>query len=1229
MISFRPWAPALVCARVRRVLYMAAETMAVLLICVPLFSQTNQGRIQGGVFDQTGGAIAGATVTVTDVARGVAQTLTTDSAGQYAASSLVPSTYTVRGEAKGFRVLEHTGVLVQVGEDIRVDLTLQAGEQTQTVTVTAEIPQVETTNATLGGALSNETINDLPLNGRDFTRMVQLRPGVVSYPGGGDHADSANGFTSRDGLWLLDGVMAYNPVNGGQIVNFRYQAGTASSTLPIDAIQEFNTQENPRAEYGWAVGAVINVGLKSGSNSIHGTAYAFGRDTALDARNYFNTPTSLNGAPNPKTPVALEQYGATAGGPILKDKLFWFVGYEGENLSVGDIYVGSAPVSVSVPSFPSSGCNVLAVGNCSASIVDACNDIGRANVNPLSAQLAGLPAGSCIPQPASSTFENLFPFNPGTNPAGPTAFAPFPLPNTTTENNGIVKINYHISEHHALSGSYFIADMPNALWVTSPDQLTNQMQNYITVRTRVFGSNWTYTPNSSWVNELRVGTNSITEIDTGPDNKNNQALPWPTGFGIPTGVTNPTYFGMPYIQISNLNNFALGHGSTTDFRGPGGTTEVGDNISYLRGKHSFKFGGDFFYLRLADDSLRLAQGRVKFKTLEDFLTGNVRSGQILTGNPQVHQRDASGAGFIQDDWRATKTLTLNLGLRYEYMPPPWEINNQYGSFNFSTGMTQGWTVHPDHRNFSPRIGLAWDLSGNAKTVVRAAAAIIYQTADFWGTSGGGATGVPFGYDIVTTNGTITGSQVGAGSFTFSQLAWNTTGPIFPAGGGGSRLQCGDGVGTDPGPCDTNFVDPNLHTPRITNWNLDIQRALTNNLTLDVAYVGNHSHGQARSVQINQPAIGAGWFSAAAQNPAPAPNGTGSIACLQSVNDPVPYDNCNVFNPYNTPLQPLYSKFPYIGFLDETQNVGFSNYNALQVTLTQRRYHGLYFLASYSYGHGLDDFYGAPPQRGGLQNNTQPGLDYATSDYDIKHRFTLSLTYNVPGRKAPAELLEGWSVNSIVTVQSGLPWGVMDTNDDFPGTNAFHDSSQTTWDFTGKPADFTSGPTPIPCYSNASINPADTLANCTPYAMVGGVPTPPAACMTVAQANGPLAVASLMNLGCYVKGSSVLTPPAYGTLGTMGRNIFRDSGFRNWDFSILKDWKFKERLNAQFRVEFFNLLNHPNFANPYGAFTTYYNNDPSTGLGFGCGCITPDAAAGNFVLGSGGARDIQLGLKLIF
>ncbi len=200
-----------------RVLRLIAASMMVLfLICVPLFSQTNQGRIQGVVFDQSGGAIAGAMVTVTDVARGVSRPLTSDSAGEYSAPNLQPGTYTVRAEAKGFQTTEHTDILVQVGQDIRVDLTLQAGSQAQTVTVTGEVPDVETTNATLGGAISNQTINDLPLNGRDFTRLIQLRPGVVSYPGGGDHADSTNGQTAKMGVvcWMVSWTTT--PINGGR-----------------------------------------------------------------------------------------------------------------------------------------------------------------------------------------------------------------------------------------------------------------------------------------------------------------------------------------------------------------------------------------------------------------------------------------------------------------------------------------------------------------------------------------------------------------------------------------------------------------------------------------------------------------------------------------------------------------------------------------------------------------------------------------------------------------------------------------------------------------------------------------------------------------------------------------------------------------------------------------------------------------------------------------------------
>src|SRR5947209_876169 len=301
---------------IKRVLQLLGTIAVLFLISLPLFSQGNQGTIQGTVFDQTGGAIAGAAVSVIDVARGVTRALTTDAAGEYVAPSLLPGTYTVRAETKGFRTVEHSGVLVEVGKTIRVDLTVQPGEQTQTVTVTGEIPEIDTTDSTLGGTVSNAAINALPLNGRNFERLLQLRPGVVTNPGAGAGNASTNGRRTGNDLLLVEGVAQIGPSNGTTTLNSVYRTGDANSLVPIDAIQEFNTQQNPPAEYGWRDGSVVNVGIKSGTNSLHGTGWAFGRDAkATDAANYFSGIV---------TPATLEQFGATAGGPIFKDKLFWF-----------------------------------------------------------------------------------------------------------------------------------------------------------------------------------------------------------------------------------------------------------------------------------------------------------------------------------------------------------------------------------------------------------------------------------------------------------------------------------------------------------------------------------------------------------------------------------------------------------------------------------------------------------------------------------------------------------------------------------------------------------------------------------------------------------------------------------------------------------------------------------------------------------------------------------------
>jgi hypothetical protein len=253
----------------------------------------------GTVTDQSGGYVAGAPVTVTDVARGVAQNLTTDSDGAYVALNLVAGSYSVRVEVKGFKVFERRNIQIEVGKDLRVDVVLQPGSATETITITEEVPMVDTTSTTLGGTISNMTINEIPLNGRNYQNLLTLRPGTTIYPGGGPWTQTTNGARPEDTSYLVDGLSNDEAFMGFSVTNAAAVAGDAATILPIDAIQEFNTQVNPKAEFGWKPGAITSVGLKSGTNQIHGSAYAFGRSDSFDARNYFN-PVGTG-----KTPVEL------------------------------------------------------------------------------------------------------------------------------------------------------------------------------------------------------------------------------------------------------------------------------------------------------------------------------------------------------------------------------------------------------------------------------------------------------------------------------------------------------------------------------------------------------------------------------------------------------------------------------------------------------------------------------------------------------------------------------------------------------------------------------------------------------------------------------------------------------------------------------------------------------------------------------------------------------------
>jgi hypothetical protein len=354
----------------KRTAQLLTVALAVLALSLPAFSQGNLGRIMGTVTDQSGGVVSGATVTVLDVDRGIPRTLTTDDAGEYNAPNLTPGNYTVRAEAKGFKRIERQSVDVGVGKEIRVDLTLQPGEQTQTVTVTESVPLVETTNATLGGTLDNTDIVDMPLNGRNYQLLLGLRPGVMIQPGGGPWTQSTNGVRPDESVWLVDGVINSNFFDGRPILGMPSPITDGATILPVDAIQEFNTMENPKAEYGWKPGAVVNVGLRSGTNQLHGSAYAFGRDQSWDARNAFN-PAAQGGScvigalsQCDKLPVELKQFGGVVGGPIKKDKLFFFAGYEGLRSLIGNSFTtGGVPAdfqAVNSPKKPNCPAAVLA-----------------------------------------------------------------------------------------------------------------------------------------------------------------------------------------------------------------------------------------------------------------------------------------------------------------------------------------------------------------------------------------------------------------------------------------------------------------------------------------------------------------------------------------------------------------------------------------------------------------------------------------------------------------------------------------------------------------------------------------------------------------------------------------------------------------------------------------------------------------------------------------------------
>jgi len=1171
----------------KKALWLAGLCLG-LCLCLPAYSQ-NLGRISGIVTDTSGGAVAGATVTVTDVDRNITRTLTTDSTGTYSAPNLIPSTYAVKAAFTGFSPTERTGVTVAVGEDVHIDVTLQPGQQNQTITVTAEAPQITTTNAQLGGEVTGQVLTELPIAGHNFLQMMALRPGMQGRPGGGAAGQMpySNGLRAEFNVILFDGLASYTSYYPtSQPISIGYAGGGPEQAIviPPDSVQDFNVVESPKAEYGWRPGAQMSVGMKSGTNMLHGTAFALGRDAGLIARNpFFGT----------KVENTFENYGATLGGALKKDKIFYLVGYEGQNEAVDE------PRNATMPEFtsdPSKLAQFLAVSP-KFSIPAALKAMQTAGtpISPLSLAMTGCSSATLLCTGAG-LFSNTTASNSGLYPVA------FPLTGGT--NDGVFKVDYHKSDRNSFNAEFFGGRGSIIAPVSTITQQYWSANLYST--SYVARAVWIYVPNSSWVNDARFGWDYSLANENGLlDCNQGQGAPNYASLGV---VSGSSICGLPTITISGFNNL----------NGQGDSTAVSnvyrwaDNISYTHGNHIFKFGGEFaLNAGTVNLNIQNSHGTVNFNTnnasvplpgiaaaqatpLEYFMAGLPTSSTLQVGPVPRSFRYNQFAGYVQDDWRILPRVTLNLGLRYEYLSTVWATDTYFANFapGTASGLRQqgngGSLYNFDPWAFAPRFGFAWDVTGKSTTVVRGSFNIVYEQP----------TGQVFFAPAATLNVNPSGLGLYSGcttaGFTAAALATCTKGPVTTPNGTISLATLtitppqatvpwisgtpifGNFTNANPActnlsPCAVGGAAQNLQLPMVLEWNFGIQRALTSNLSLDVNYVGNHGQHLFAYTDLNQPTQGV-------------------VA------------NEQLRRPYTTNGQyPWFSKIGELGSFGEI-----SNYNSLQAVLTARNYHRLSFVAGYTYAHALDQ---GSVDMGMVipMNSLNPKLEYGNGASDLRHRFTFAPSYAIPGRKSPLQLLEGWQLTSAFTISSGRPYNPIDAADDFSGTG----EGQDRWTLVGNPKDFSGfGKTiAIPFYAGSL-----------------GAAGLPQACQTAAAGEqlgpqGQTGTASLLKAGCYMAGSSVIVPPAQGTYGTMSRYQLFGVGYSEWDFSISKAWKIKERLNATFRAEIYNLMNSTQFAAPTATL--------NSGGSFGASASTPDVGANSPIIGTGGPRKFQLGLKFNF
>jgi len=1103
-----------------------------LLIPSLVVSQSFRGSIRGKVTDPSGGLIPGAKITAKNTGTGLVRETITNDAGTFVVAELPAGDYTVTVSTKAFAPVAQN-VIVNVGSDSTADFNLlKVEQQRDVVNVTGEVPLVESARDVLGEVVDQKLVADLPLNGRDFGKLVALVPGATVEPSGvaaiqsGFGQFSINGNRDRSNNYTVDGTDNNDPFFNNSAFNQTGIGGAPASLLPIDAIQEFNLQANFPPEYGRNSGSVINILTKSGSNHFHGTAFEFLRNSAMDARNYFNRVRDANGQPVKKTAFRNNNFGASLGGPIIKDRTFFFGAYEGQRERVGSDFTFLVPTQAQitgaqqlVPTFESPD-----------------------------------PNGALTPAAANPALTNilaLYQSLPGYNGISGT------IGGTDLDKNGvdsfIVKIDHALSENQSLTGRYALARSQQVfplggLGFGAGSRLPEFAQTSPT-RVQLASSSWLSTLSASRINEVRFGYSRYRTSFAGLDGNAD-----PASYGTSASPFNlgSGKFGLPEIDFNgtfeNLgaSGFSIPRGRVSQ------SYQVLDNFTWLKGRHTLKFGGEYRRASISSYNDNLARGIFAFfgEDPSNFsaCTGTNPaaacgdSGALMlasfylgdtfplanTGNTHRDTFNNDLAFFAQDDFRISSNLTLNFGLRWEYFGPLGEKHNLLSNLGADGNLAMVGTdglkhiYNRDLNNFGPRAGFAWNL--RATTVVRGAYGIYYDyvpqdllIANFTNSAGlatnpiGPQAVVSFNYDLTGWDGINPGTAI-------------LTAPQGPFPSSGSSI----------------FVTPrNLVTPYAQNWNLNIEQQIIPALALQVGYIGSKGTKLVRLRDANQPDV-----------------------------------NGNLFN------------FPQYGPVDEFSTISFSNYDALQVTLRSRQWHGLSGFAGYTWSKSLDDASDGIDFNFSTvafpQNSYDTRADYGPSNFDTRQRFTAAFSYALPDISSRKRLGSGWALNTIVTAQSGRPVPIVSTNDT-SGLNGVAVSN-----FHQRPN------------MNPGVNPI--MAN---------------------WRSAPDTIG-------YLNPAAFIQPPD-GTFGTMQRNSIYGPRFLDLDFAITKDTSISEHVSLQLRAEFFNIFNHPNFALPNFFVTPGFNADgtPTGASAQGLITQTPDQAQTNPGLGGGGPRVIQMGAKILF